>query len=263
MTVWDRLATRMQALFTGAKLPGRAVSDSDPEIARIMMRFQTQAGVAVTADNALTNAVAWACTTYLSRIVAQLPWRVMVETAEGKEERATAHGVDWLLRKRPNPEMGSFAFRETLVGWACRWGNGIAEIVRDQRRMPVALWPIHPSRVAFERDEDGHLVYRVSGHGGDTVLQASNVFHLRGYGEGSVGLNVMAYAAESIGWAKATELFGASFFGNGMNPSGIVEIPGKLSPDALTLLKSELTSLYGGPRKAHDGVRRARSVGPH
>jgi hypothetical protein len=36
------------------------------------------------------------------------------------------------------------------------------------------------------------------------------MFHIRGFGEGPVGVNVMAYAAQSMGWAKAAQLFGAS-----------------------------------------------------
>jgi HK97 family phage portal protein len=81
-------------------------------------------------------------------------------------------------------------------------------------------------------------------------LDPWDVFHVRGYGEGAIGLNVIAYAAESIGWSQATELFGSSFFGNGVNPSGVVEVPGKLSPEGLNILKEELQRLYGGPRNS-------------
>ena len=249
MTIWDRLATRIQALFTYVRMPGRAVGERDPDVARIMARIATQAGVNITPDNALKIATVWACVTYLGRAVGQLPWRVLRELPSGKEERAPQHPVDWLIARRPNPEMGSFTFRETMVGWAARWGNACAEIVRDLRGVPIALWPIHPSRVEFERDEQGALVYKITGTD-EVVLPAERVFHLRGYGEGSVGLNVVAYAAESIGWAHATELFGASFFGNGVNPSGAVELPMKLSPDALAMLKNEIAQIYAGPKNA-------------
>ena len=49
------------------------------------------------------------------------------------------------------------------------------------------------------------------------------MFHLNWFGEGPVGYNVVEYAAQSIGWARASELFGATFFGEGMNPSGVIE----------------------------------------
>jgi phage portal protein BeeE len=71
------------------------------------------AGVYVDAENALKNATVWACVQYLASTVAQLPWRVMQEQANGGAVVYLSSPVDWLLHKRPNPEMGSFSFRQT------------------------------------------------------------------------------------------------------------------------------------------------------
>jgi hypothetical protein len=57
--------------------------------------------------------------------------------------------------------------------------------------------------------------------------------------------NVVEYAAQSIGWAQATELFGATFFGEGMNPSGVIEMEKSLNPDGLKVLKEELKKFRG------------------
>lgn len=210
----------------------------------------TVGGVRVDADTALKNATVWACIRYLSSTVAQLPWRVYQPTAKGNTRMPT-HPVDRLLQ-RPNPEMGSFTFRETLMGWAVRYGNGVAEIQWDARGVPVALWPIHPTRGEFKRDADTReLVYEVTGDDGQKrVLRYEDIYHLRGFGEGAVGLNVIEYAAESIGWAQATEIFGAAFFGNGMNPSGLVEVPGRMSPDGKKALDRELSNKHAGPRNS-------------
>lgn len=243
---------RLRALWP--RQAGRQVGDGDPEAVRIVLRMP-QAGVRVTPDTAFKSAVVWACVTYLARTVAQLPWRVLVER-NGREERLPRNGVAWLLNTRPNPEMGAFAWRECMVGWAARWGNAVAEITRDGARRPTGLWPIHPERVTFERDAaTGELLYVVRHDvGGEVELRADQVFHLRGFGEGPIGLNVVQYAAESIGLAQAAELFGASYFGNGINPSVKVELPSKLSPDALRELKDELKQLYSGPRNAQKAV---------
>src|SRR5262249_33598384 len=160
---------------------------------------------------------------------------------------------DWLLWKRPNTEWSSFQFRETLTHWALRWGNGYAEIERDQLDRPFALWPIHPERVkccrATEDSYDsngeeiaaGVLYYEIdNGMGaGKTILAARRMFHVRGFGEGPVGVNVISYAAQTIGWARAAQLFGASFFGNGMNPAGVVINKKALSVDGLRRQRAE------------------------
>jgi HK97 family phage portal protein len=56
------------------------------------------------------------------------------------------------------------------------------------------------------------------------------------------------YAAQSIGWAQATELFGANFFADGINPSGIVEVTAGMGPETLKRLQAEMSKLYKGPR---------------
>lgn len=210
---------------------------------------RTGSGVYIDADTALKNATVWACIHYRATTMAQLPWRVMREDPQRGKTVQPTHPADWLLNKRPNPEMGAFTFRQTLMQWMLRYGNGYAEIERDLRGAPFALWPIHPSRVTPFRKADGRLAYRVSnGSGGYDELAAMDMFHVRGMGDGAVGLSVIDFAAESLGWAQATEIFGATYFGEGMNPSGVVETESSLSPEALNILRGELDGLYKGPK---------------
>ena len=244
MSLWHSL----RALFA------RATTADEPS-SRLWFASRTQAGVFVDGDSMFRNAVVWACVQYLTRAIGQLPWRVLKELPSGGAERATTHPVDWLLHKRPNPEMGAMTFKQTLLGSALTRGNGYAEIQRDARNMPVALWPIATDRVQPKRREgSGELLYRIhNGSGRFVDLEAMDVFHLRGFPgpDGVIGLDVVAYAAQSIGWAQATELFGASFFGEGMNPAGVIETPKGMDQPGRDRLKAELENLYKGPRKAN------------
>jgi HK97 family phage portal protein len=76
------------------------------------------------------------------------------------------------------------------------------------------------------------------------------MFHLRGMGESVVGMNVIAYAAESLGWAKAVQMFGAGFFGEGATPAGVVMMKKPLTPDGLAALKKEFQRVYSGAKNA-------------
>jgi len=249
MSMMDRFRERLRAFWV--LMPGRRVAERDPDASRVIWRAMSAAGVNIDADTAMKTAVVWACVTYLSKTVAQLPWRVMSEDSNGRAVRATGSAIDYLINVRPNPEMGSFSFRETMVGWACRRGNAVAEIQRDMRGVPYALWPIHPSRGEFRRDkETGELVYQLT-DGSNAILRPYDYFHLRGFGEGPIGLDVVSYAAESIGWAQATEIFGSTFFGSGINPSIAVTVPNKLSTEGRDVLREELDDLFKGPTKAH------------
>jgi HK97 family phage portal protein len=230
----------------------RSTPPRDPDANRLPSTGMTLAGVHMNADNAVQIAAVWACLRYLSQTVAMLPWNVM-RSEDGKGAQVQSKNpVQWLIHNRPNPEWSSFQFRETLTHWALRHGNGYAEIERDRAGRPFALWPIHPDQVGPERDQNGRLFYRVKIGDGTTVdLDAADMFHLRGWGEDVVGVDFMTYAAQSLGWAKAAQLFGASFFGNGANLSGVVTSKGKFGDGVLARLKTEFSKLYRGVRKSN------------
>lgn len=226
-----------------------------PEGDRVYYSGRTGAGVVITPDTALTVSACWAAHRYLSQTVAVLSWRAMRDTDKGPEIAAT-HPVDYLLNVRPSAEWSAMQFRETITGWAIRRGNGYAEIERDTRGQPFALWPIHPERVQVCRDPETHkLFYRVTNSvGGVTTVDAGDMLHIRGYGEGPVGLSVMAYAAESIGAAKAAQLFGASYFGNSATPAFVVTMKKPTTPAGLAAIEKKLHERMGGPRRANRTV---------
>lgn len=239
-----------------------------PQASRIPYLQRTLAGVRITPDEAITISAVWACLRYLSQSVAVLPWHVMRGGKRGAEI-ALMHPLDYLLSRRVSDEWSSFQFRETLTHWALRYGNGYAEIEPDQAGRPFALWPIHPDRVqvcrAIEPGTDaygdaiqtGAIFYEVtqgdyqSSSAAKIILSAKRAFHIRGFGDGPVGVNVIHYAAESLGWVKAVELFGASFFGNGANVAAIIVNKRPLSPAGIKRQKEQFDKLYKGPRNAN------------
>lgn len=248
--MFDALRSRISgALGILAQRVGR--DSRYPDEARVSSPMRTIAGVSITPDSAVTVAAVWACLRYLSQTVAVLPWHVMKDADKGAEIQPR-NTIDYLIYKRPNPEWSSFQFRETLTHWALRWGNGYAEIERDQAGRPFALWPIHPDRVVAKRDrENGVLYYEVNnGEGGKVDIEARDMFHIRGFGEGPVGVNVIEYAAQSIGWAKAAQIFGAAFFGNGATPTTVVKNKKGLSPKGLEAQKAAFEQLYKGPARS-------------
>lgn len=220
---------------------------------RVVVNAKTASGEWMTPEKALRQATVWACVRYLSQTVAQLPWRVCVASG-GKKKVITNSAVARLLGLRPNSECGPFALKESLVAWACTHGNAVAEIEWNNRGEPLALWPIHPDNGCFERDrETGELLYRVwYDHGGWVYLRPEDYFHIRGFGDGAVGLSVMDYAAETIGLARATELFGATYFGQGTAPSGVLNTGKvKLSSAGKEALEKQIQEKFGGSKNAH------------
>ena len=218
---------------------------------------RSNAGKRVTDRTALQHIAVYACVRVLSEAIAQLPLHVYQYTENGKE-RVPQHPLYFLLHDQPNPEMTSFVFRETLMSHLLIYGNAYAQIIRNGRGDVLGLYPLMPDKIKVDRDEKNRLIYIYSRYDeanpnlkeqGDILLYADEVLHIPGLGyDGLVGYSPVALAKNAIGISIACEDYGASFFGNNANPSGVLEHPGVIkNPDKL---RDAWHKAYGG-RNAH------------
>jgi HK97 family phage portal protein len=248
-----KLTQRRQALTAMKRQPvnqALTISGRDVEYSRVFYTGKTKAGVRITPDNAITISAVWACIRFLSQSIAALPWDVIDDRTKTPVSLSVPAQA---VLQRPSDEYSSLQFRETLMHWVLRWGNGYAEIERDVLGRPLAMHPIHPERVCVMRDPVTYEIYYtvdMTGGRAPVVLEFMDIFHLRGMGESVVGMNVIAYAAQSLGWAKAVQMFGASFFGEGATPAGVVMMKKPLTPDGLAALKKEFQRVYSGAANA-------------
>ena len=189
----------------------------------------TSSGKAVNERTAMQTSAVYSCVRILAESVAGLPLHIYERTVNGSKAINTEHPLYRLLHDEPNREMTSFVFRETLMSHLLLWGNGYAQIIRDGRGFPVALYPLLPDRVSVDRDKSGEIVYTYQSDKGQVKLRREQVLHIVALGfDGLVGHSPIAMAKNSIGMALATEEYGASFFANGANPGGVLEHPGVL-----------------------------------
>jgi len=210
-------------------------------------RKQT-AGVPVTHETAMAYTAVWRAVNLISQSVAMMPWTVMQRDSSRQSETLWTHPAYSLLDLQPNDEIDALTWRQTVLAWALTWGNGYAEIDRDLANRPGALWQLEPTRVNPDRTQNGRLVYDISnGTAANTVLDPSQMFHLRGLGfNGLQGYSVIAYAAKAIGLGLATEKFGSNFFANGAHSNIVIQHPEQLSDTALKHLQDSLQQKYGG-----------------
>jgi HK97 family phage portal protein len=219
----------------------------------------TTAGKTVNERTAMQTTAVFACVRILAEAVAGLPLHVYQYLEDGGKERIPQHPLYNLLHNETNPEMTSFVFRETLMSHLLLWGNAYAQIVRNGRGQPVALYPLLPSKMDVSRSPNGDLVYTYyleadeSGRkpqGGYITLRRDQILHIPGLGfDGLVGYSPIALAKNAIGMALATEEYGASFFANGANPGGVLEHPGVIKD--IQRVKDSWNSAYQGSGNAH------------
>ena len=200
----------------------------------------------------------YSCVRILSEAVAGLPLHLYEYTEGGSKEKAAEHPLYFLLHDEPNPEMTSFVFRETLMTHLLLWGNAYAQIIRNGKGEVLALYPLMPDRMSVDRDEKGRLYYEYTVNSddaptmkGNTVrLQPADVLHIPGLGfDGLVGYSPIAMAKNAIGMAIACEEYGAKFFANGAQPSGVLEHPGTIKDPSR--VRESWTQTFGGSQNAN------------
>jgi HK97 family phage portal protein len=221
---------------------------------RIVYVPMTKAGTRITHDNALTVSGFWAGVRAISDPISYLSWHAFERVKNGKERRDNLT-IDWILNNQANEEMSAGTFRETILAHAISWGNGYAEIERDNSGRPMWLWPLAPDRTYPDRDTDGTLFYWFHPTDGrpPVPIPARDIFHLKGLGfDGITGYSVVKLAAQSLGLAKAMEENAASYFGNGSRPSAALTYPGVITPEARENTRKEWIKLHGGPGRAYN-----------
>lgn len=213
----------------------------------------SSAGKRVNERTALQMTAVYSCVRVLSEAIAGLPVHVYKLNNKGGKEKATDHPLYFLLHDEPNPEMTSFAFRETLMTHLLLWGNAYAQVIRNGKGEVIGLYPLMPNRMNVDRDQNGQLYYEymVSQEDAPTMkgttvkLPPSEVLHVPGLGfDGVIGYSPIAMAKNAIGLAIATEEYGSKFFANGAAPSGVLEHPGVLKDPAK--IRDSWTQTFGG-----------------
>ncbi len=119
------------------------------------------------------------------------------------------------------------------------WGNGFSQIIRNGLGEIVALYPLLPNKIDMNRDESGEIYYtyyrnadetRDREKSGGVTLSKYDVLHIPGHSfDGLMGYFPIGLHRNTIGMAVATENYGATFFANGANPSGVLEHPATIT----------------------------------
>ena len=215
-------------------------------------------GKRVNERSSMQMTAVYSCVRILSEAVAGLPLHFYRYTEDGGKEKAADHPLYFLLHDEPNPEMTSFVFRETLMTHLLLWGNAYSQIIRNGKGEVIALYPLMPDRMNVERDSKGQLYYEYTVSmddaptvkGSTVVLPPTEVLHIPGLGfDGLVGYSPIAMAKNAIGMAIACEEYGAKFFANGAQPSGVLEHPGTLKDPSR--VRESWQSTFGGSHNAN------------
>lgn len=203
---------------------------------------------AIGPDGALQLATVWACVERRSTTLASLPLFVY-ERKPGQAHKDLARGTRLfaVLHDSPNSRMTPFEFwRAMLMNHDLR-GNAYARIERDESTgEALAMWPMPADQVQPIVLADGTMVYAYQADADVAVYAEQNVLHLKGLGNGTVGLAKLEFMRATTHEAAAAQTSATRTFGNGGKPTGVLMIDRVLDPEQRAAIKRNFADMALG-----------------
>lgn len=210
-------------------------------------------GVRVTPETSLKATVVLACVRTLAESVAALKFAVYKRNAANTKKPDLKNPVDKLISMSPNGWQTSFEWREQMMLHLGLWGNAYSLIKRGRGKVIKELVPLHPSRMTVEEVKPGVLRYNYSeggqyGVGEVTTYASSDILHVKWMSDDGInGMVPTEVSKDAIALARACEIHGSTYFGNGARPGVILETENAITPEAAL-------SLREGWERVHRGV---------
>lgn len=208
----------------------------------------TAAGITITEDKALSLTAVWACVSLISDALAILP--LDAYRRNGRIRTEVSPQPQWLAQ--PNKETNRYEFVQRVTSSALLAGNSYNFINRSATGQVLELWPIHPSEVRVDRDKSNNLLYHVqSPTMGSGDLSPFEMLHIPAFtlAGSCVGISPVEQARQAIALGLATEEFGSRWFGDGANPSGVLETDNNLDLDAAKVVQETWRENHGRRRR--------------
>lgn len=209
-----------------------------------------EAGQLVSEYTALQVAAVYGSVSIIADAVSTLPIQLF-SSEDPASRRVLSPGP---LITQPYAEISRIDWVVQYVTSMALRGNFFGHIIeRDDQLYPTQIRPVHPSYVTVRRvttgPKRGQPEYRFQGD----LIPYDDILHIRNLSVPGalVGLNPIEQLRVTLGLARAEDLYGASYFSNSANPSGVIELEGELNDDEVKRLAASWRDLHQGAQKAH------------
>ena len=217
------LADRFRALF-------RRVGPYEPNnIANEVGLYpMTKAGATINESSAMAISTVYACVYKIASTIASLGLEIYEKDGDNVVQ-ANVHPAYNLVRTKPNEFQTAYEFWETITASAVIYGVGYALIRRDERGYASELIPVHFSDVDL-RIVKGERVYSVKDVG---VVRPENMLEICNL----MRMSPIRLHRENLGLAKSAQDFGAEYFGQSGQMTGVLSSEQPLKKEQMDVIQ--------------------------
>jgi HK97 family phage portal protein len=209
-------------------------------------RIAPKVAFPVNFDNAMTVSAVWACIRILAESVACLTL-TMYEKRDGVRVPIKDHELSQLLRNKPNRYQTRIEFFESLMlNLVCDGNAYVKKDYATDGRL-ISLQVFNSGDVRISLDETGELIYTVTDSNYKTTLYTrKEIWHVKTFGAGLVGMSTLSYAAKSIGISLSSDNKVTDLLANGAKPTGVLLAEGYPTEEQRGKLKVGMNDLLNG-----------------
>lgn len=197
-------------------------------------------------DGALQVSTVWACVTLLVETIASLPLGVYRVNAKGERESAKDSRLYAILHDSPNKRQTSQEFWEQMVLNYVLRGNAYAHIQRDASGEVLALWPLAADQMDVIVTDSGDLMYVYGYESQKLIYTERDMLHIRGMGNGIVGLSPLDYMRSSVGLAISAQNHTTKTFKKEARRPGILMSDSVLTTEQRKAVKENFSDITSG-----------------
>lgn len=198
----------------------------------------------VSFDSAMTLSAVFACVKILVESVATLPLQMFQLKSDGTRVQVKDHDVIRLLYNKPNRYQTRVEFFEQLM---LNLVAGNAYIKKDYiGKKLVSLQVINTGSVDASIRDDGTPLYKCKIGNKTVEYTDKEIWHIKLFGAGFVGMSPIGYGAQSIGIGLAGSDKTSRLMSNGAKPTGALKTEKYLKKEQRDALRGELDILING-----------------
>lgn len=197
-------------------------------------------------DGALQISTVWACVHVVASVIASLPLFVYQERGGGLRDLARESSLWALLHDSPNSRMTPMEFWGAMLLNLLLRGNAYARIERGANGEAYALWPMSADQVEMVVNADGTVLYYYRIGADLAVLAEQNVLHLKGLGNGTIGLSRLDYMRATVDEAANSQTAANRLFASGGKPTGVLMVDQVLNKEQRDRIKANFEELANG-----------------
>lgn len=247
MACIDHDAARTKAIDSSKKIHSRSTGPSGPKKGKLTDFPKSISRIASTAtfDRAMTLSAVFACHKILAETVASLPLEMFVFDSKRNRSQILDHQLAKLFRNKPNDDQTSVEFKETFMLNLMSGNVYVRKYFYHKELNQLVV--INNASCDPKLNDQGKKEYHITYFDGKKeVLTDKEIWHVKLFGTGLVGMSPLAYGARTIGIGLAADDKVGRVMENGAKPSGALSTDKTLKQTQRDSLRKEMTAMVEG-----------------